>query len=521
MVVAAARPAAHNRRGIAALKLLAGRDARPRTRERERNMMAPSGQSPTRAARTFLRERAVLVLLGLYLLTLPLMTHDIRAADEIEYFAYLRSLAFDRDLNFLDEYTYFLDRFPDKYACPPGSGPPACKKETFIDTTTPTGLRPNFGPIGTAILWAPFYLVGHGVALVAHGAGVHVATDGYAKPYLWAITLGSACYALVGLLLSYGLCRALVGQLAAFWATLSIWLGTPVIFYSHLAPGYSHAASLFAVALFLFLWARWRDGLTVPRALWLGLVGGLLAMIREQDALFLATPVLYAAFGVLGALRAGRWRSALATLGRVALIGVAAVVAYLPQLLTYRILNGTPRPNKDVSDKLNIVAPFFWQVMTAPAHALPYWSPIVLVALVGLLALIRRNPRLGLALIVGFLLTWYINGAIKTWTTAGSFGARRFLNCTPLFVVGLAYAYQGLFDATRGRGRGWRALVPVLSLLGICWNAGLIVQFVTQLMDRQLLEWPKVLLNQLQLPTRLPGIVRQFLRDPGAFYENR
>ncbi len=475
------------------------------------------------APRSFLRERAVLVLLVLYLLTLPLMTHDIRAADEIEYFAYLRSLVFDRDLNFLNEYTYFLDRFPEKYACPPGSGPPACKKfkETFIDTVTPTGLRPNFGPIGTAILWAPFYLIGHVVALVAHGAGMPVATDGYAKPYLWALTLGSACYALVGLLLSYGLCRMLVGQLAAFWAVLAIWLGTPVIFYSHLAPGYSHAASLFAVALFLFLWARWRDALTVPRALWLGVVGGLVALVREQDALFLATPVLYAACGTLIALRAGLWRSALATTGRVALVGVAAVVTYLPQLRTYQILNGSPRPNKDVSDKLNIVAPFFWPVLTDPAHALPYWSPIVLVALVGMAFLIRRNPRLGLALSVGFLLTWYINGAIKTWTTAGSFGARRFLNCTPLFVVGLAYAYQELLTASRGRGIVWRAIVPALSLLGIFWNAGLIIQFVTQLMDRQRLEWPKVLLNQLELPARLPGLIRRFLTDPGSFYEGR
>jgi hypothetical protein len=472
-------------------------------------------------ARSFLRERAVLILVVLYLLTLPLMTHDIRAADEIEYFSYLHSLVFDRDLDFLDEYTYFLDRFPDKYACPPGSGPPACKKfkETFIDTVTPTGLRPNFGPIGTAILWAPFYLAGHLVALAGQGAGLPVAADGYAKPYLWAITLGSACYALLGLLLSYGLCRALVGQLAALWATLSIWLGTPVIFYSHLAPGYSHAASLFAVALFLFLWGRWRDRLTVPRAIWLGVVGGLIAMIREQDSLFLATPVVYAAFGVLASLRAGAPRAALATIGRVASIGIAAVVTYLPQLLTYQILNGTPRPNKDVSDKMNIAAPFFWRVMTDPAHALPYWSPIVLVALIGIGFLLRRDPRLGLALIVGFLLTWYINGAIKTWTTAGSFGARRFLNCTPIFVVGLAYAYQRILAATRGRGSGWRALVPLLSFLAICWNGGLIVQFVTHMMNRQLLEWPGVLINQLELPFRLPGIIRQFLRDPGSFYE--
>jgi hypothetical protein len=457
-------------------------------------------------------DRAVLLLIGLYLLTLPLMTHDIRAADEIEYFAYLHSVAFDRDLDFLNEYQYFFDRAPEKYT---RSG----FKKTFIDTITPTGLRPNFGPIGTAVLWTPFYAVGHLVALGGEAVGMAVVADGYGKPYLWAITLGSAFYALAGLLLAYALCRTLVGQAAAFWATLTIWLGTPVIFYSHLAPGYSHAASLFAVALFLFLWNRWRDDLTIRRAIGLGVAGGIVAMIREQDALFLTVPALYAGLGVLGSLRRGAWREAIRLVVGVATVGFAAIVTYLPQLLTYQILNGVPRPNKDVSDKMNIISPFFWRVMTDPAHALPYWSPIILVALVGAALLIRRNPRLGLALIIGFLLTWYINGAIKTWTTAGSFGARRFLNCTPIFVVGLAYAYEAILAVGRKRGAVWGAIVPVVSILAIAWNAGLIIQFVTLMMDRQRLEWPKNLLTQFRIPFELPSILRQLLTDRGSFYE--
>jgi hypothetical protein len=485
---------------------------------------AVASQSAIRNPQSAFVDRAVLILIGLYLLTLPLMTHDIRAADEIEYFAYLHSIAFDQDLDFLNEYTYFLNRFPEKYACAPGSPPPpACKKfkETFIDTSTPTGLRPNFGPIGTAVLWSPFYAVGHLVALGARATGSRVAADGYSKPYLWAITFGSAFYSLAGLLLAYWLSRALVGQAAAFWATLTIWLGTPVIFYSPHAPGYSHAASLFAVSLFLFLWARWRDDLTIPRAIGLGVAGGLIAMIREQDALFLAVPVLYGAFQVFGALRGGRWRETLRPIWTVAIVGLVSILTYMPQLLTYQVLNGAPRPNKDVSDKMNIVSPQFWQVMTDPAHALPYWSPIVLLALGGLLLLIRRNPRLGLALIVGFLLTWYINGAIKTWTTAGSFGARRFLNCTPIFVVGLAYAYEALLVAARTRSAAWRIVVPIISFLAIAWNAGLIIQFVLAgpWMDRQRLEWPRVFLNQFRIPAQLPSILRQLLTDRGAFYD--
>ena len=164
-----------------------------------------AGSAAPRGLRRLLAERGVIVLVALYLLTLPLMTHDIRAADEIEYFAYLHSLAFDRDLDFLNEYTYFYDLDPAKYSCVPAPGQTDCKsyKGTFIDTITATGLRPNFGPIGTAVLWAPFYLVGHLAALGARALGSNVALDGYSKPYIWSITFGSAAYALFGLLLAY------------------------------------------------------------------------------------------------------------------------------------------------------------------------------------------------------------------------------------------------------------------------------------------------------------------------------
>ncbi|CAA9574488.1 MAG: hypothetical protein AVDCRST_MAG88-2691, partial [uncultured Thermomicrobiales bacterium] len=395
---------------------------------------AVSRPVPLRTPHSALRirfERPLLLLLGLYLLTLPLVTHDIRASDEIEYYAYLRSLAFDRDLDFRNEYEHFFNRAPRKYT---ENG----FKRTFLDTATPTGKRPNFGPIGTALLWSPFFAAGHLVAVGANALGAGVAADGYSKPYLWAITFGSALLALAGLVLAYRLARALVGSAAAFWATLTIWLATPTIFYAHLAPGYSHAASLFAVGLFLTLWARWRDDLTTPRAAVIGAAGGIVAMVREQDALFLAVPVVYAGLGLVGwgvgrgpfaPLRGGAWgrgRVGLAlapelvrTVRNLAAMAAAAILTFVPQLLTYRVLNGNWRPNKDVSDKMNLIPPHFWQVVLSPSHGLLFWSPIVVVAVVGLALLIRRNPRLGLALLAGFVLTWYINGAIKTWTTMG------------------------------------------------------------------------------------------------------
>ena len=112
------------------------------------------------------------------------------------------------------------------------------------------------------------------------------------------------------------------------------------------------------------------------------------------------------------------------------------------------------------------------------AHGLFFWTPILLLAVVGLGLLIQRDPRLGIALATGFLLTWYLNGAFQTWTTAGAFGARRFIVCSPIFAVGLAEVFRRFGERTSGERTAMRLWVPIVVIVAILWNGGLILQFV-------------------------------------------
>ena len=50
------------------------------------------------------QRQAVWLLVGLFALSLPAVTTRIYASDEVRYFAFLRSLWFDHDVSFENEY---------------------------------------------------------------------------------------------------------------------------------------------------------------------------------------------------------------------------------------------------------------------------------------------------------------------------------------------------------------------------------------------------------------------------------
>ena len=91
-----------------------------------------SATSPWTSARRWWRSWQGILLL--FLIGLPAVTCRIYASDEVQYFAYLRSLWFDHDVSFENEYQHFYDA---GIAASPGF------HETFLEKTTETGRRIN------------------------------------------------------------------------------------------------------------------------------------------------------------------------------------------------------------------------------------------------------------------------------------------------------------------------------------------------------------------------------------------
>jgi len=471
-----------------------------------------------------LSRRELCVLAAVFVVSLPAVTPRIYSSDEIEYFSYLRSLWFDGDVSFENEYQYFYAR---DVARAEGF------HETFLERETEAGRRPNFGTIGCALLWAPFYAAGDVVARWRQGSSGIVA-DGFSYPYVAAVAYGSAFYGFAAILLSIGCARRVLRQAGAsdrstvasvdrpsWLAGAIVWVGTPLVFYMYVAPPMSHACSAFAVALFVTVWLEVRTTWTTRQLVVLGLAAALMAMVREQDVFFAIGPALDWVMSVLGRDRRAQPEPALGASVIAGFAGTAAfVVGFAPQLLAYSALNGHPGPSSYVTRKMDWGAPHALAVLLSPSHGFFFWTPIALIAVGGLIWLAVRgqgNPRRVAAIaLLMVALQVYVAGSVQSWNVAGAFGQRRFVALTVLLVIGLSVVLRGL------AGSRMRVGAQVIIAMCVWWNLALIAEFGTGLMDRKQLELGRNAYDAfITIPRLAPELAYRYVFNRDSYYRTK
>jgi hypothetical protein len=163
----------------------------------------------------------------------------------------------------------------------------------------------------------------------------------------------------------------------------------------------------------------------------IGLLAGFAALVRWQDAVLLIVP----AADALWRLQTDGVRAATVRIGASV---AGAFLAFLPQMAVWTVLYGTPLAIPQGEGFMKWGQPALVAVVFSDNHGLISWTPIVALALVGLVPLARRNPLVGLSAALFFGISWYVNAAVSDWWAGEAFGARRFVSCFPVFVLGLA-----------------------------------------------------------------------------------
>jgi len=394
--------------------------------------------------------RFEIILTGLFILhTILFALIDVIAFDRMTvsgidpvcYYSYLRSVVFDHDLNFENEYCV-LDPTGVLLSYP----------------LTPAGRRPNSFSVGPAIACAPLFFTSHVIVKITGAAPA----DGFSPPYQVSCFLTLALFALAGLILLFRWVRLFFSPMESFLATAATWFASAAVYYSYPATFMPHAISAFFVTLFLYYAQKTRGRGNASRWAMLGVLIGAMTLMRWQNCLF--------ALFLLPEMKGLRRRQ---LIRNASLTAITALLIFLPQIIVWSILYGRFLLIPQGESFLLWSRPMLMPLLFSTFNGLFTWTPITLLGILGLILWLREKVARPLPqiLIILFILQAYMNSIVRDWHGSWGFGMRRFIDCTPLFAVGLGALL------TRIRPKFRHFLTCAVLVLFVLWNYLFLIQY--------------------------------------------
>ena len=234
----------------------------------------------------------------------------------------------------------------------------------------------------------------------------------------------------VGGVAFYALLEAKFGAVTAVIGTFALFLGSIAFPYATALFAHAGTIGLLAIALWGALGTARRDVIA-------GLAAGF-AVASEYPAIFAGAAIgLYlASLDLKRMLRFG-----FATLPAAALILVNNyAISGSPFKLSYGSNPLFPELTASTSYGFNAPDPgAMWSVLWGEYRGLLPWSPVMLMAIVGLVQMFRKDRAIAIMTISGCVLVLLQVGAFYSWFGGNAFGPRYLAPALPLF--GLAAAY--------------------------------------------------------------------------------
>lgn len=415
------------------------------------------------------------------------------SADGVEYYAYLRSLAVDHDIEFTNEYV--------------GPEVPFERVPTWLARVrSPTGYAQNLASVGPAIVAAPFYLVADQIARAGRAFGEDWTLDGYSLPYITLFNLASTVSLPLTAWLCYLIARRLADREIALLVAVSLVAGSAIVDYGLFEAHYPHAMAATTVAAFLYWWLRTRPERSARAWAILGVLAGLMALMYWINAILLLLPALDLLPPFWRALKARDWRAIAAMVGGGLVFLAAMLLTFSPQMIAWQILYGslfTIPHGASFAEPGGFKA---LEMIFSPEHGQLLWAPITVVGMLGMGWYVARRRWEGALVLGAFALYFLYNATLGSWHGGGSFGLRRIANVLPLLAPGLACLFAWLAR---------RVPTAPLTICAAClaWNAALLVRFLTYLIphhpsELEVLTAGEFVLAPNNMPwAELPGVL--------------
>ncbi len=366
--------------------------------------------------------------------------------DVIDYYGYLPAAFIYHDITL---------RFKDHYQ--------GDKKFVFWAKKTATGKYVFKMTMGVSVMVSPFFFVANALA-----GPLGYNTGGYSDPYRFALVMAGLFYLVLGLVFLAKVLRLYFPETITGLVLLSLALGTNLFWYSTFEPGMSHVYSFFLASVFLWLTLLWHKKPGTGKAVLLGLVTGLLTLIRPVNVMMILFFVFYdikSRKEIKSKLFFLRQQ-----LPQLFLMAGTGFLVLVPQLLYWKTVSGHWIYYSYGKEGFFFLHPRFLKVLFSFRKGWFVYTPVMLFAVAGIGFLFKKHKAFFAATLLLLLVYLYVVSSWWCWWYGGSLGQRELIDIYPFMAVPLAAFMHWTGNLKKPKRHIAATLVALSVLLGAFYN---------------------------------------------------
>ncbi|MBK6989680.1 MAG: hypothetical protein IPH33_16435 [Bacteroidetes bacterium] len=334
--------------------------------------------------------------------------------DAISYYAYLPAQFIHHDITL-----EFTKSDPDVYM------------HQFWPETTDSGKLVIKTTMGLCYLYAPFFFAAN---IIAPAMGYDA--DGFTQPYQTAMMISAFFFLVLGVFYLRKFLRLYFDDSTTAITIFFLYFSTNWMWYTTGQPVMSHGYLFSLTAVLLYTIVRWYKEATYLRSLIIGLLYGLIILIRPTMIIFLIPFILYD-------FKAGNfWKERIALFWKrkmhFVLMIIVAFLIGLPQLLYWHKITGHWLFFSYNNERFFWDNPHIFEGLLGFRKGWLIYSPIMVLSIIGLFLMKGNEKVFKPAVIITFMITIYVVWSWWAWWYGGSYGQRPLIDFYPLLALPLA-----------------------------------------------------------------------------------
>ncbi|GAB4294049.1 MAG: hypothetical protein Kow0068_18940 [Marinilabiliales bacterium] len=302
----------------------------------------------------------------------------------------------------------------------------------FWPIKTPIGKNAIKTTMGMSILYAPFFFAGHLAANI-----LNYPTDGYSPPYKFALLMSAVVYLLIGLYFLRKVLEKYFTKLVTAITLITIVLGTNLFHYSAIEAIMPHVYGFSLIAIFIYLVIKWYEKPSIFNTIIIGLLAGLIVLIRPTNILILIFLLLW---------DINSWKSLkeriyffIKSYYLILIMIICFFLVWIPQFFYWKAVSGqwlyfsySNNENFFFSNPQIINGLFSYR------KGWLLYTPVMIFALIGIPILFKKNKSFFWPVTFFTILNIYILLSWWSWWYGGGFGLRAFIDSYSILAIPFA-----------------------------------------------------------------------------------